>query len=294
MKKLKCLSLIMILSCIFVFAGCANIEYQRTVDDYGQILDKLTIEIDESKLKSDTNVDDLIDNVKHDIKTYYIDPILFRVELYKLQNPTTFHDFQKLFDISDIIYSKTGTMHKVSVEILFGSSEVMYYLYGYDISDDDATDSSMTETKNFFIKKYTQTTDNVFGDVTTIEFGGVNLFEKYQGKVGDEYNENDITLTQIYGTTDSRLHSNADETTTLNGITYHLWEFNGADASAQLMFYYITANATGWYALAIALTLVILVVIVAIYIVDKKKNKYKSKVVVDTQNSVEFDQNEDD
>lgn len=279
MKRLKYVSLIVVVSCIFLFAGCTNIEFQRLVDDFGQILDKVTIEIDETKLPSDVNVNTLVGKIKGDLRKYYVNPMLQRLAVFKDQHPIEYHQLIDYVSIGEPIESVENGIHKITVETIFASSDVMAFMYGYDSTDTDS-DSELTESKNFFIKKYTQTTDNVFGDITQIEFSGENLFDKYVEFVGEEYGASDVTLTQIYGSTDSRMHSNADETIYYNGFTCHLWEFSGDDSSGQLMFYYLTANPTGWYVLAIVITILVVLIIVGCYIIKKRKNKYKSKVVI--------------
>lgn len=279
MKKLKYLSLILVLSCVVILSGCANIEYQRLVDDFGQILDKITIEIDETKLPSDVNVNTLVGKIKGDLSKYYVNPMRQRLAVFKVEHPVEYHQLVDYVSINDPTESVENGIHKITVETIFASSDVMAFMYGYNSTDTDSN-SGLTESKNFFIKKYTQTTDNVFGDITQIEFSGENLFDEYVEFVGEEYGASDVTLTQIYGSTDSRMHSNADETINYNGFTCHLWEFSGDNSSGQLMFYYLTANPTGWYVLAIVLTILVVLIIVACYIIKKRKNKYKSKVVI--------------
>lgn len=279
MKRLKYLSLILVLSCVVLLAGCANIEYQRLVDDFGQILDKITVEIDSSKLASDINAETLVEWVKTDLRNDYVRPMEYRLLQYQYAHPTEYHEFREKVRIGEPVASLDNGVYKISVETVFASSDVMRYLYGYDASTSDDS-SGLTESKTFFIKKYTQTSDNVFGDITQIEFNGENLYQKYAGYVGDEYDASDITLTQIYGSSDSRMHTNATETIDYNGFTCHLWEFSGDNSSGKLMFYYVTANPTGWYVLALAITAVTVLLVVAVYFVKHRNNKYKSKVVV--------------
>lgn len=289
MKKLKYLSLILVLSCVVILSGCANIEYQRLVDDFGQILDKITIEIDETKLPSDVNVNTLVGKIKGDLSKYYVNPMRQRLAVFKIEHPVEYHQLVDCVSINDPTESVENGIHKITVETIFASSEVMAFMYGYDSTETDTSDG-LSESKSFFIKKYTQTSDNVFGDITQIEFDGENLYNKYAEYVGEEYDPSDITLTQIYGSTDSRMHTNATQTIDYNGFTCHLWEFSGDDSSGKLVFYYLTANPTGWYILALALTFVIVLLVVVIYVYKSRKNKYKSKINV--ANTNDFDKGE--
>ncbi len=278
MKRLKFVSLIILFASIFLFAGCANIEYQRLVDDYGQILDKITIEVDSQKLSSDVNVDHLVQNIESDLINYYIRPMELRLLQYKLDYPTDFHNLQSQIKIGSVIHSVDEGIYKISVETLFANSKVMAYVYGHDSSEDADSNSPLLESKSFFIKKYEQRTDNVFGDITTIDLNGDNVYERYRTYVGEEYDASDVTLTQIYGSTNSRMRTNADSTMEYNGFTCHLWEFNGADSSRELVFYYVTANTTGWYVLALIITAFSTAIIVIVYYTRKKYGKYKTKL----------------
>lgn len=284
MKKTKFFSLIMMLLMVFVLGGCANVEYQRLVDDNGQILDKITIEVDSSKLSgSGVDIDNLIDNIKEDLHNYYILPIELRLQALPVEE---YYEVSKNINIGTVMSSVDKGIYKISVEILFGNADIMAYVYGHDTTDEDDDSNAMQEKKSFFIKKYEQKSDNVFGDVTTIEVGGTNFYEKYCAKVPG-FDKDDLTLTQIYGSTNSRMRTNADETIEYNGFTCHLWEFNGNDSTGQLVFYYLTANSTGWYILALILTIVVTAVIILIYHSKKKieKSLYRTKIALDDETS---------
>lgn len=283
MKKVKCFSLIIVLSCIFILSGCANIEYQRLVDDFGQILDKITIEVDSTKLPDSVNVDHLMQNIESDIIKYYLYPMNQILVEFEQKYPTEYHELRQQFSVSEIIKSNKDGIYKLSVEIVFANSDVMALMYGYDTSEDDGDESSLVETKSFFIKKYEQTSDNVFGDITLLQFNGTNLYDKYREYVGEEFDASDITLTQIYGTTDTRMHTNADQTLDFGGFTCHLWEFNGADSSGVLKFYYLSPNTTGWYVLALIITFVSVICMVTIFLARKACKKYKTKIDITTQ-----------
>lgn len=287
MKKIKIFSLILLLCSVFILGGCANIEYQRLVDDYGQILDKITIEVDGNKLASKgVDVETLIDNIKEDVYHYYVFPIEYRLQSLPIDE---YYEVSKQIDIGTIMSSVDNHIYKISVEILFKNSNVMSYVYGYDSSEEESEENVMEESKSFFIKKYQQTSDNVFGDVTQISVAGINLYEKYCQKAPG-FDSDDLTLTQIYGTTNSRMRTNADETLEYNGFTCHLWEFNGSESEGQLVFYYLTANSTGWYVLALLLTIFITAVIIIVHRSRKsfEKSLYKTKIVLD-ENAPDFD-----
>ena len=287
MSKTKIFSLILLICFVFVLGGCANIEYQRLVDDGGQILDKITIELDGEKLtEKGVDIDTLVDNIKEDLYRYYIFPIEYRLQSLPIEE---YYEVSKKIDIGTIMSSVENNVYKISVEVLFGSSEVMSYVYGYDSSDESTESGGLEESKNFFIKRYEQTSDNVFGDVTEITIGGTNLYDKYCAKVPG-FDSDDLTLTQIYGSTNHRMRTNADATIEYNGFTCHLWEFSASDSEGKLVFYYLTANSTGWYVLALVLTILITAVIILVHRSRKRfeKTLYKTRIVLD-ENAPDFD-----
>ncbi len=287
MSKTKIFSLILLICFVFVLGGCANIEYQRLVDDGGQILDKITIELDGEKLtEKGVDIDTLVDNIKEDLYHYYIFPIEYRLQSLPIEE---YYEVSKKIDIGTIMSSVENNVYKISVEVLFGSSEVMSYVYGYDSSDESTESGGLEESKNFFIKRYEQTSDNVFGDVTEITIGGTNLYDKYCAKVPG-FDSDDLTLTQIYGSTNHRMRTNADATIEYNGFTCHLWEFSASDSEGKLVFYYLTANSTGWYVLALVLTILITAVIILVHRSRKRLEKtlYKTRIVLD-ENAPDFD-----
>lgn len=287
MSKTKIFSLILLICLVFVLGGCANIEYQRLVDDGGQILDKITIELDGEKLtEKGVDIDTLVDNIKEDLYRYYIFPIEYRLQSLPIEE---YYEVSKKIDIGTIMSSVENDVYKISVEVLFGSSEVMSYVYGYDSSNESTESSGLEKSKNFFIKRYEQTSDNVFGDVTEITIGGTNLYDKYCAKVPG-FDSDDLTLTQIYGSTNHRMRTNADATIEYNGFTCHLWEFSASDSEGKLVFYYLTANSTGWYVLALVLTILITAVIILVHRSRKRfeKTLYKTRIVLD-ENAPDFD-----
>lgn len=286
MKKTKIFSLILLLCVVFVLGGCANIEYQRLVDDGGQILDKITIEVDGNELAGKgIDVSNLIDNIKEDLHDYYIFPIEYRLQSLPIEQ---YYEVSKQISIGTVMSSVEQGVYKISVEVLFGNSDVMAYVYGHDTSSDTEEESGLTESKDFFIKKYEQISDNVFGDVTEISIGGTNLYQKYLAKVPG-FDKDDLTLTQIYGSTNDRMRTNADATIEYNGFTCHLWEFNGGDTDRELVFYYLSPNSTGWYVLALVLTIFVTAVIILVYRSKKRFNNslYKTRIVLD-ENAPDF------
>lgn len=288
-KKIFC-SLILVF-CSVIFTGCVNVEYQRRVDDFGRILDKITIELNYNELTSKGyNEDDvvyLLNHIKEDLHTNYIAVIENRLKSLQQVNPIVYNSLRNKVDIGVVtrVIDSTSRIYKVSVEILFASSEVMQMVYG--IENDESQDQPAFDTQvDTFITKYVQTSDNAFGDVTTLEFSNENLYNKYSALCPD-FNDQAVTLTQIYGSTNDRLNSNADYVETIEGFKCHLWELSVNQAKDfQLEFYYNSPTTSNWYILALAISVFVVLILAVIAVILKyKKSKYIQKVVLTEQES---------
>ena len=300
MKIKKLLCCIILLLCTCVFAGCANVEYQRRIDDLGQILDKITVELDYDKLSSkglsDEQIISLLDVVKNDIDDNFANIVKSNLSFIQQTNPALFYAIRPYIQLNDsvtrIIDPATKT-YKVSYEILFKNgtqytaSEIMEYAYGATGDDDDSESSGGMETqKSDFLTKYVQKSSNFFGDVTKTTFNGQNVYEKYQ-TLCPQFGEDDITLTQIYGSTNYRLKSNADVVDTIEGYKCHLWEMSISKAKEfELEFYYLSPTTSSWYILALALSMSLVVALVVVFIV-KTHNKKKYSEIVKSEDETE-------
>ena len=139
--------------------------------------------------------------------------------------------------------------------------------------------------------------NNVFSGMEDVT-GGVddkNYFDYYSLTYG-EFCVADLKLTQIYGTTDKRLKSDADYVENIEGINYHLWEIDSANANyktAQLSYYYTTAVGTGWYIVALAVSIALAIFLIMVYIIRVIKDKrYRKKVSVEGNIAQELERDE--
>ena len=65
------LTLTLLIVSIFGLCGCANIEFYRAIDAYNVIVDKLVIEVDESKVnKVGLSLETVMQSINHDIITF--------------------------------------------------------------------------------------------------------------------------------------------------------------------------------------------------------------------------------
>ena len=290
----------MVLS-LFVFAGCASIEYQRVTDDYGKIVDKIVIEIDETKLSKKLSPEKL-DALKYDIKND-IDNYVFALKQVKYDLIRTNEDPSLDYD-EGIIIESTGWVPQLNnknmiiCQITYLNSIYLDKLNGSESEDSESnaeTDDSTQVVENLFISKYMMYSDNVFsGMEDMVGVGGKNYFRHYSKAYG-EFGVEDIQLSQIYGTTDSRLKSNADHKHVIEGINYHLWEIgtqNEEYKTIKLSYYYRTAVGTGWYILALALSVGLAILLFLYYIIVVRKNKFREKVQLEELVVNKFDEDE--
>jgi len=288
MVKQRVINFAILLISIFLIFGCASIEYQRVTDDYGKIVDKIVIELDEHKLSkqlSHDKINALKNDIKIDIDNYVFALKRAKYELIK-NNVDTKLDFEE-----GIIIESTGWVRefdnksKIICQITYLNSTYLEKINGSDNAEEgEVKNDSATIVKNLFISKYMMYSDNVFSGMEDMSgVDGKNYFDYYSSNYG-EFGVDDIQLSQIYGTTDSRLKSNADYTQQIDGINYHLWEIgtqNEEYKTIQLSYYYRTAVGAGWYILALALSIALAIFLILYYIVKIKPNKYKAKIKIE-------------
>ncbi len=281
MKK-RLLSVLILICCMFVMCGCANMEYLRVVDDNGQIMDKFTLELDRKDIISKigtTRYDELQKDIKLDLKNYTDNINNRRLELQREYGGQK--DFLNGVGVAvSEWFALNATTDQIFVQVNYASIE--YYKLINNISDDGSKEDNNEIVSNWFVSKYIIKATNTFSNLE--ELGGEdNYFDYYTGHY-PEFSMDDVNLTQIYGTTDSRLKSNADYVEKIEGINYHLWEIdakNGAYKTCELSYYYLTAVGTGWYIIALALSIALAGILIVVYVVKTvKAKKYKEKIII--------------
>lgn len=271
-----------------MLCSCASIEYQRVTDDNGQIMDKLTIELDRNdilKKMSITKYDKLKKDIEKDV-TSYVNGIVLRCA--NLKREYTNMDFENgVRAVASEWVTMDRDVDEIFVQVNYANTN--YYKLVNGITDDGGSADNDNEiVSNWFVSKYIMKANNTFCNLEELE-GNRNFYEYYTNTY-NEFSLDDLSLVQIYGTTDSRLKSNADYVEKIDGINYHLWEINtkdGAYKTCELSYYYLTAVGTGWYLLALGMAVVLAIVLIVVCIVKKVKAKrYKKKVTVVTDESV--------
>ena len=276
-KKFLCL-LLSIIS-VFIFAGCANIEYHRVTDDTGQIIDRLIVELHDNEIIEkigEVKFTALKQDIEGDFNDY-IQAINNMKPHLQVENPEMDFSTGIVAERSSWIKNEEN-ISKITIQIVYKNSAYLQALNGSSSNDETQEDSDDTEIiNNLFISKYMMYSDNVFSDIDETAY-----YQYYTASYG-EFNMSDVNLTQVYGTTDNRLRSDADYIENIEGINYHLWDIeteNDAYKVKKLSYHYRTAVGTGWYILALGLSLVLAIILIIVYII-KRKNTKKHMVKID-------------
>jgi len=281
-----------------IFAGCANIEYQRIVDDTGKIVDRLVVEINEQELAeriSTDKISQLKEDVKNDFKSYALAVNNAKKYLHETNKDVNL-DYNSGISIEHTDWTLVDTnTYRIILQMVFLNSTYYNALYS---SDGDGGEDTPTEiVSGMFISKYVMYSNNVFANMEDVS-GGVdskNYFDYYSDKYG-EFTVDDLKLTQIYGTTDKRLKSDADYVENIEGINYHLWEIDSENANyktAKLSYYYTSAVGIGWYIVALGVSVALAIFLLLVYIVKVIKNKkYREKVSVEGRIAQELEKDE--
>ena len=299
MVKNKIFSILLILVWMFIFTGCANIEYQRITDDTGKIVDKLVVEINEEELLKHITrekLDKLKDDIRIDMKSYVYSVKQVRDNLQS-SNTDVNLNYAEGITVEHTGWTLVeGTTYRIIVQMIFQNSTYLEKLYGGS-EDGENAETPSEVISNLFVSKYVMYSDNVFSNLeeTTGGMDNKNYFDYYSQEYG-EFGVEDLTLTQMYGTTDSRLKSNADYTENIDGINYHLWEINTENAeykTMKLSYYYTTAVGTGWYIVALAISIGLAILLIMVYIIRVAKDRrYRKKVSIEDQIVKELEKDE--
>lgn len=282
------LSFIMLIVSVITLSGCANIEFIRAVDTQNVIIDKLVIEIDESKInKAGTDLTSVMNAISDDM-------IAFRqsVDRWKLN----FIDYPEILTSLDkgIYVEVTPIKNKISLAIQFANWHMFGLFYGYtqienfeyqgvlqDVGpfiDQILSKEHENEDYGLFLLKYSILKNSgIKHEIGNFEYNNTNYYEKYVTMTNNHYNLDDVDISQIFAYPDDRIHSNADESYVEGGMTFMQWNLHDKDENFQMEMYKYLPKSTWWYVLALVLS-AIGVIGITIYIVWKYKNKPTEKI----------------
>lgn len=273
-KKLLCLIL---LCTVFLFAGCATIEYDRIVLEDGTILDAVSVKLDNQKIENaGFNVNDAKEGVKTKMSNY----LLQVVNTFKAREDGL-SSIEKYAVLNNLTYSVTENNDYIIASIKFKNYNTFKYFYGLHLVED--TDKNEPDkVEEFLINKYVNTGKTIFStdDAKYITNDFIAYFD-------NKFSLDDTNLSYVFGTSEDKLYSNANYQYSLNGINFHHWIIN--DINQEISTYTIVPKPVNWYLLALGLTFVLIVILYVISLFTKKKSN-KQLTIKDVENIINENQ----
>lgn len=273
-KKLLCLIL---LCTVFLFAGCATIEYDRIVLEDGTILDAVSVKLDNEKIENaGFNVNDAKEGVKTKMSNY----LLQVVNTFKAREDGL-SSIEKYAVLNNLTYSVTENNDYIIASIKFKNYNTFKYFYGLHLVED--TDKNEPDkVEEFLINKYVTTGKTIFStdDAKYITNDFIAYFD-------NKFSLDDTNLSYVFGTSEDKLYSNANYQYSLNGINFHQWIIN--DINQEISTYTIVPKPVNWYLLALGLTFVLIVILYVISLFTKKKSN-KQLTIKDVENIINENQ----
>lgn len=305
MKARKILTtFILLFVAVFSLWGCASIQMVRAIDSSGTIIDRLVIDLDESKInKSGKTVAEVKSAIKNDI-------ISFRqyVESWKTQFTIEEYPELALSLENGILINDTETGNQLSIAIEFSNWQMFGLFYGIVNLEDFEYEKALNDVGPFlsqlllgqyettdmavFLYKYSHIEDAGFiKNLQALPEGEDNdfsvLYEKYRKMTNNYYDVDDLNISQIFAYPDEKLYSNADEIEYAGDLTMMMWDLSNKDDTFKMEIYKLGPQAVHWYVLA----LVISAVAVILIMVKLSTNAAKNKVTVHiTKEEVEKDE----
>ncbi len=283
--KSKVLSVILFAICSIFLFGCVNIEYQRFMLPDGAIEDVLIFELDDTV--PDDQVATILSTIHEDVMKYYRTPInkaiieTGKLEILNGIQVNVLPHKDELRSIKVVTHCDSVEMYATLVNDIFPK---VYKQNKEQPEDTSVMNDNVHYEIGTFIIRYIEKTYTAFGNIQDFQLQLIddttpmNFYDKYVNDFGGDIN--DVKLSQMFVSSDTRLQSNANHTMVEGGMKYHLWELDATKPNYQLEFYYRTPNSVGWYYLAIGLTLLTLMVlaIILINVTNKRKPEYKEQV----------------
>lgn len=290
--KKMLLTVALIFVAMFSLCGCASVQYIRTIDGNGAIMDKLVVSLDESEInKSGTT--------------------LTQVKSYILED---FGDFKEHidswkghFDVGEypelalrletgITVNISETKNELTFSVEFSDWQMFGLFYGIVTVDGQEFEKAMTDVGPFlssmllgeygtgdmgiFLYKYSRVDDegfiknlqNVEGD-ENLDF--TTLYNNYRALTNNHYDLSDLEISQIFTYPDTKLYGNADESEIYGGLNLMYWNLSDKDDDFKMEIYKVAPKTAPWYGVA----LIVATVVVVILLFRIRKNA-KNKVTV--------------
>ena len=274
----------------FGFCGCANIEFYRAIDPYQVIVDKLVIEINESKInKVGLDLDTVMQSINSDIRSFGES-----IDHWKTQ----FKDYPEILNAIDKgIKIETPPITKenpntISVSIEFANWQMFGLFYGYSEVEDLEYKKVMEDVgpfiDNIINEKYEQEDFGLFlikysivknsgivSKIETFEQNNINLYNKYRELTKNTYSLDDLKVTEYFAYPDDRIYNNADVSYSEGGMTFMIWDIGEKESGFQMEMYKLYPKAVTWYTIALIISAIFIIVITIVIYKKSKSNPVK-------------------
>lgn len=271
--KIKCWIVIAICMVSLFFTGCASINYTRVVYEDGSMKDVYEITFDRQVLletflengytieQATTYMNTFCQKTYEIVKEYENKVRMsYQYELSRavLTGQITPEEYEVYVDqIQFLTVMDSVGYEYVRYSRVFTTPEVVtLYQALYDTGEDSEDDGYELE-DGFFFYRYAIEVENFYQSLKVALEQDPNVFSITYDQILQEFGmglftEADLTVTQDYISSDSRLHSNADYTAQENG--YYLQEWNILTSEPTVLkYYYYIANTTNWYWLCVVI-----------------------------------------
>jgi len=259
--KFKRLSIIFCFLFIVIFSGCANVQFSRTINENGSIVDAVAVTLDLDELKkANYDTDTVIAFIEQKMNGYLSNIITsFKIREDNLDEIVKLTVLQ---NITSLVYHKDNI---VVALLKFKNYGTFKYFYGLHLIED--TDNTIIE-EGFLVNKYISSGKTIFAgeDARFIE----NEFLSY---FNEDFTLNDVTYEYTFGTTDDKLYSDADYNFSEDGINYHQWIIKSNNTNREIKTYNILVKPVNWYLTALITTAVFILISFGIVTIKKFRTK---------------------
>ena len=291
MKTRKIITtLILLLVAVFSLCGCASIQMVRAIDSSGTIIDRLIIDLDESKInKSGKTVQEVKSSIKNDI-------ISFRQYVDNWKEQFTIEEYPELATSlgTGIVVNDTEVGNQLTVAVEFANWTMFGLFYGIVTIEDVEYEKALNDVGPFlselllgqygnedmgvFLYKYSLVRDEGFiKNLQALPDGEDNdfsvLYEKYRKLTNNYYDVDDLNLSQIFAYPDQKLYSNADEVEVAGDLTMMMWDLSNKEDGFKMEIYKLGPKTVGWYVIALIISAVAIVIVMIKLSANSAKNR---------------------
>ncbi len=286
------LAIALVFVAMFSLCGCASVQYLRTVNGNGSIVDKLVVSLDESKInKAGTTLTQAKSYVLEDFKN-------FREHI---------ESWKECFDVGEypelalrvqtgITVNQTETQNELSFSVEFSDWQMFGLFYGIVTVDGQELEKAMTDVGPFlsemllneystgdmgiFLYKYSRVQDQGFiknmQGVENDEYVDFDtLYANYRNLTNNHYDLSDLEVSQVFTYPDTKLYSNADESEEYKGLNLMYWNLSDKDEDFKMEIYKVAPKVVPWYVVALVVSTGVVV-----FLLFRMGKNAKNKVTV--------------